>query len=104
MSAFFLSLSASTAILGGRLVNKVTRIETLENTSDDWNWRERESGVYSKYSFSHWYIANDIRNKRSYNDRKSFLNKKFRRKLIKKAKKSNLKIDKNLFNHLADVF
>lgn len=104
MSHFFLSLSASTPILGGKLLAKDTRIDTLEKTSDDRNLRERNAGTYPKYSFNHRYISNDLRNKKHYNDRKQFLNKKFRKKLIQKARKKKLKIDKNLLNHLSDLF
>ena len=46
LTTFFLSLSASSPILGGKLLTKDTWIEALERGCDDRNPNEWKSGAY----------------------------------------------------------
>ena len=57
----------------------------------------------SKYSTINYYISNDKRNKKKYNDKKYTINKKFKKKFKYELKKINSKFykDNKLLNHFA---
>ena len=62
--------------------------------------------MFSKYSPAQFYLSKDKRNKKSYNDSKATINKKFFKILRKELKKENSPFakDKRLLIHLAYLF
>lgn len=64
----------------GKLLASDTRWEILQMSVDCRNKRERSGGLEkSRYSALNYFISNDKRNLKSYNDKKYTLNMKMRR-------------------------
>ena len=107
VSFFFLThqmaLSASTPIQKGKLLNTDTRWEMLSSSVDDRNARERRVGGIekSRYSAVNYFISNDPRHLKSYNDKKYTINIKMKRYYKKMLKAEGLTIDNRLLNHLS---
>ena len=105
-SPFFLAVSATASVVGKRLSDIDSRFPLLAQSVDDRNERERKNVEKSKYSTINYYISNDKRNRKKYNDKKSTINKFFKKKLkvLLKLKNSKYAHDRRLLNHFAYQF
>ena len=106
VSFFFQCISNSSPIINGKLTEWDGRWNLIEGILDDRSQREIKKIEKSRFSTISFYISNDKRNKKHYNDRKFTLNKKFR-KLIKrmfKHQKSEFYKDTRLLNHYGYLF
>ena len=103
MSPFFLAASATSSVIANMLLDIDARFPLIAQSTDDRNPRERESIDKPKYSTINYYISNDSRNKKNYNDKKYTINKKMKKSLKNQLKKIDNEFvrDENLLNHFA---
>lgn len=106
ISPFMMSVSASSPIISGKLLDWDNRWKIIEQSVDDRNKREIGHIQKSKYSPINLFISNDKRNKKEYNDNKLTLNLKFKKDLKNLLKKRGSKFyeDERLLNHFAYLF
>lgn len=106
LSPFAQTLSDSSAIANGKLIDWDSRWKVIEQSTDDRKQEERGRIEKGRYSTINHYISKDSRNKGAYNDKKFTLNKRFRRSLKAhlKASGSNIWKDTRLLNHYGYLF
>ncbi len=106
ISPFFVAISATTCFLANRLLDTDSRLDVLQQSTDDRTLSERHNNVSPKYSYVQHFISNDVRMKHEYNNNKYLINKKFKRQLKKvlKNNKSPFQKDKRLLNHFGYLF
>jgi len=84
-----------------------TRWKLIEMAADERTAREKKElgkgGGLSKsrYSSISFYISNDKRNKKKFNNLPFTINKSIKKFMTKEAKKMNVNVDENLLNHYA---
>ena len=103
LSSIMLAFSAATPVVKGKLSGMDTRWALIEQSTDDRTKDERKDGAISKgrYSTISYYLSNDKRNKKKYNDLPYKLNKSIRKFMQHEAKKEGIDIDKKLLNHFS---
>lgn len=106
LGAFAQTLSNSSAIANGRLIDWDSRWKLIEQSTDDRKPSEVGRLDKGRYSPINFYISNDQRNKNKYNDKRFTLNKKFRRNLknVLKQRNSEFYKDTRLLNHYSYLF
>lgn len=106
LSAFAQTLSNSSAIANSKLIDWDSRWKLIEQSTDDRKPEEIGKLEKGRYGTINYYISNDPRNKKIYNDKKFTLNKKFRRNLKRlfKSRKCELYKDTRLLNHYGYLF
>lgn len=86
----------------GKLLATDTRWEIIQMSVDCRNKRERAGGLEkSRYSPLNYFISDDNRNLKTYNDKKYTLNMKMRKYIKEQFKAEGINIDKKLLNHLS---
>lgn len=101
LSSIMLAFSAATPVVKGKLSGMDTRWALIEQSTDDRTKNERKEGAIAKgrYSTISYYIANDKRNKKKYNDLPYTLNKSIKKFMKNEAKNMGVELDKKLLNH-----
>lgn len=96
-----MALSASTPLLKGKLLATDTRWEIIEQSCDERTARERDGGLQkSRYGTLNYYLSDDPRHLKGYNDNKFTLNIKMKRYLTRLLKEAGLTMDEHYVNHL----
>lgn len=74
--------------------------------TDDRTERERKEGALKKgrYSTINYYISNDARNKKKFNNEKNTINKSIKNFMKQEAKKMGVPMDEKLLNHYSYLF
>lgn len=103
---FAQTLSNSTGVVNGRLLDWDSRWRLIEQSTDCRKPVEQANIKKGRYAPASFYISNDLRNRKKYNDSKFTLNKKFRKQLKKMFKKEGSEFykDTRLMNHYAYLF
>lgn len=75
-----MAASATSAAIGGYLMNWDTWFNIIKQATDD--WKDSEKKLKPRYHSISLYISNDSWNKKKYNNLQYIINKKFKRSLI----------------------
>ena len=102
----FLSLSASMPFYKGRLLDTDTRWEFLCQAIDGRNHREKLPGALTRrrHGPAGFFLSEDTRNRKEYNDSKRTLNKWARKFLKQQAKVQQVELDSKLLDHFSFLF
>lgn len=106
LSPFMLAFSSTTFAASHRLLDFDNRFRIIEQSTDDRKPTEKQVIDKTRYSTINFYLSDSPKLKRSHNDKKATINKRFFkliRKLLKE-KKSKLANDKQLLVHFAYLF
>lgn len=96
-----MALSAGTPLLKGKLLASDTRWEIIEQSCDERTKIEREGKLEkSRYGTLNYYLSNDKRHLKMYNDRKYTINIKMKRYVKKLMKEAGVVVDNRMIDHL----
>ena len=101
LTPMMLALSAATPVVKGKLSDWDTRWKLLEMGCDDRTEAERKNIAKSRYSTINYYISNDKRNTKKYNNLKHTINKSIKKFMKNEAKKMDIEIDNKLLDHFS---
>lgn len=98
-------MSCGTPISKSRLLNTDIRFPLLFQGSEDRTKSEKRQGgiEYSRGSFNNYFISDDKRCLKLYNDQRYTINNRVRKHMWRENKKKNLGLDKRLINHFSYV-
>lgn len=106
ISPFLLTLSSSTFAAQQKLIDLDNRFNIIEQATDERKGGELVKLKKSRYSSINYFLSNDPKFKKKYNDNAFTLNLTFLKDLkgFLKSENSNLFKDRQLLNHFAYIF